>query len=69
MLASETGAKECVEFLSRVGADVNLQDHKGVTALMLALSGSYPDIAELLLLPPQAEGLVLPLFRLCSCPP
>lgn len=49
MLAVSHGKKEVVKILLDVGAEINLQDKDGSTALMCAAEHGHLDIAKILL--------------------
>lgn len=55
MLAVSHGRLDVVRALLQCGADVNVQDHDGSTALMCACEHGHVDIVSLLLAVPTCD--------------
>lgn len=66
MLAVSHGRLDMVEILLNIGANINLQDGDGSTALMVAAEHGYDDIAKLLLSHPECDALLKDKVNHCS---
>ena len=58
--ASYVGNKELTEFLINHGADVNVRDEKGGTAVVNAVIGNKPEVVKLLLYRGADANLIVP---------
>ena len=56
--ASYGGDEKAVKILLEAGANVNVQDIDGETALMLASGGGYEEIVKMLLAPPESSSSI-----------
>lgn len=65
MLAVSHGRQEMVEALLACGADVNLQDEEGSTALMCACEHGRVETVKLLLTQPTCDISIVDSVRFC----
>lgn len=72
MLAVSHGRLDMVQMLLEAGADINIQDEDGSTALMCAAEHGHIEIVKHFLSQPDCDSSItdvvssIPVFRLCE---
>lgn len=65
MLATSHGSLEMVEMLTEAGADMNIQDADGSTALMCAADHGYTDIVKHIIAQPDCDVSMVDSVSIC----
>lgn len=65
MLAVSHGRLDMVKMLLEAGADINIQDEDGSTALMCAAEHGHIEIVKHFLCQPDCESTIIDVVRIC----